>query len=206
MELKDVLKIVGVKDNEINLFSKLIDNAFTKYKITTKEQKSAFLSNAIHESNSFRSVEENLNYSVNGLLVTFPSRITKEQANKFGYIKDSKGNLIQKSNKVAIANAVYGNRFGNSAIEGAVFFGRGIFQLTFKDNYRAYKEFSGVDVVSNPDLLLQSNFAVDSAFWFYTKNGIDKLINIKDIRKKINGGINGFNEVEELYNKIIKII
>ena len=204
--MKKILEQIGVKKEQIDQFSDELVKGFEKYKITTKEQKSAFLANAIHESNYFKSLQENLNYSVQGLLSTFPKRISKEQAQKFGYIKDEKGNVIQKSNKEEIANLAYGNRFGNSSTEGAVYFGRGIFQLTFKDNYRSYKEFSGVDVVSNPDLLLLPNFAVDSAFWFYTSNKIEKLKDLKEIRKKINGGLNGFKEVEELYNKIIKIM
>lgn len=204
-ELNKILLSCGVSNDNIVRFSTHIINGFNQYGITDKTAQCAFIANALHESSNFKSLSENLNYSVTGLLATFGNRITKEQADKWGYKKDNKGNVIQSSNKEAIANAVYGNRYGNSATEGYFFRGRGIFQLTFRQNYKAFKDDYGIDVVSNPDLLLQPEYAVKSAMWFYTKNKIHLMKDIKEIRKKINGGLNGYEEVKSLYEKIINI-
>jgi putative chitinase len=102
-----------------------------KYKINTPLRLAHFLAQCHHESAGFNVVEENLNYSAEGLLRTFKKYFTPEQANEYAH------------NKVKIASRVYANRMGNgdeASQEGWLYRGRGYIQLTGKDNYAAFND------------------------------------------------------------------
>ena len=123
-----------------------------------------FLAQLAHESKDFTVLSENLNYTPKGLLATFSS-ITATQANLYGRTAE------HKANQVAIANIVYANKGGNGNVasgDGWKYRGRGYIQLTLKDNYIAYKKYSGHDVVNNPDLLLIPDIALDCAAWYFS--------------------------------------
>ena len=99
-----------------------------------------------------------------------------------------------------IANKVYGNRMGNgpeSSGEGAKFCGRGYIQLTGKENYTAFGKSINEDILSNPDKVA-SNYALLSAAWFFSKNGLHKMADggatdgvVTSITKRVNGGTIG---------------
>ncbi len=100
----------------------------------------------------------------------------------------------------AIASRVYGGRMGNgveSTKEGYKFRGRGYIQLTGKDNYTAFGKAINEDVISNPDLV-SSKYALLSAAWFFSKNGLHKMADegstdtvVTKITKRVNGGTIG---------------
>lgn len=202
-KIKKALFAGGVNNSNTEKFAKYFLDGFLKYKINDFDAQINFIANAIHESGKLTTFEENLNYSAESLVKVFPSRITKEQAELLGYKKDFKGNYVQYANKKGIADLVYGNRNGNSSTEGFLYRGRGIFQLTFKSNYQKFKDFSGIDVISNPDLVATDlKTAVESALWFYTSNLIDRIKDPTAVRKKINGGTNGLDDVLSITKKI----
>jgi putative chitinase len=131
-------------------------------------------------------------------------------------IKDAKGALIPT--KVAlsiekkpelIANMVYSSRMGNGppqSGEGWKYRGRGAKQLTGKDNYARCGKDLNIDLVENPDLLLEPLYAARSAGWFWHVNKLSPLAdegNIKEMTKKINGGYIGLEARQSLYNKIM---
>jgi putative chitinase len=101
---------------------------------------------------------------------------------------------------VKIANKVYGNRMGNgpeSSGEGAKFCGRGYIQLTGKENYTAFGKSINEDILSNPDKVA-SDYALLSAAWFFSKNGLHKIADegasdtvVTKITKRVNGGTIG---------------
>lgn len=165
-----------------------LKETFEKYNIDTTKRQAAFIGQCMHESGGFKTLEENLNYSAKALMTTWPSRFpTEELANQYA------------RNSEKIANKVYGGRMGNadeSSGEGWKYRGRGIKQLTGKENYERCGSSLGVDLVNNPDLLLEPKYAALSAGWFWNKHGLNDLADKSDIEtmtKRINGGLLGLD-------------
>jgi putative chitinase len=165
-----------------------LKETFEKYGIDTSKRQAAFIGQCMHESGGFKLLEENLNYSARALMVTWPSRFPSEEvANQYA------------RNPEKIANKVYGGRMGNGPEEtgdGWKYRGRGIKQLTGKENYERCGSGLGVDLVSNPDLLLDPKYAALSAGWFWNKHNLNDLADKGDIEtmtKRINGGLLGLD-------------
>lgn len=188
------------------------------YGITTKKSLAHFLSQAGHEVGGFSKglgIEENLNYSVDGLIGTFGKYFYKGTAVKGKSNADSYGRKKgQAAKKSDIANIVYANRMGNGDTksgEGYKYRGRGIFQLTGKNNYKAFNDFANVtnkSFIDKPELILETEYSIMSAMWFYKVNVVDKLkiesATVKEVTKKVNGGSNGLTDRTEIYDKAIK--
>jgi putative chitinase len=154
---------------------------FEKYEINTPKRQACFIGQCMHESGGFKFLRENLNYSAKGLVATWPSRFPNEEyADEFA----------RKPER--IANKVYSGRMGNTEDgDGAKYIGRGLIQLTGKDNYKAVTEALGIDLVANPQLLEEPRYAALSAGWFWNKKGLNALADANDIEtmtKRINGG------------------
>lgn len=91
---------------------------------------------------------EDLSYSARRMTEVWPSRFkTAEAAKPFA------------SNPEALGNKVYGGRLGNATNEGYRYRGRGLSQITGKDNYAKFGKLMSLDLVSNPDLALQPKIA-----------------------------------------------
>ena len=169
--------------------------------INTAFRLASFLGQCAHESGNFKVTEENLNYSGDRLLVIFPKYFKGLDVKEFN------------RNPQKIANKVYANRMGNgdeASGDGYKYRGRGYIQLTGKNNYNNFKDFSGYDVVTNPDLL-KSEYALESAAWFYMTLGCNKYeeltdANITSVTKIINGGVNGLEERKALTKKYYNLI
>ena len=161
--------------------------AFDKYDINTPRRQSAFLGQCAHESGNFKTLQENLNYSAEGLMKTWPSRFpTKEVADQYA------------RNPAKIAGKVYNGRLGNtSEEEAAKYLGRGLIQLTGKENYERCGSAIGVDLINEPTLLVEPNHAAMSAGWFWNKKGLNELVDQQEhgqITKRINGGTLGLDD------------
>ena len=146
-----------------------------------------FLAQVFHESGNLKYMEENLNYSASGLLKTFPKYFTKATASAYA----------RKPEK--IANRVYADRMGNgneASGDGWKFRGRGLIQLTGKDNYKAYarsKHCVG-DLMGHPEWLCKYPGALKSAMWYWQEHGLNELAdrdNVEAVTRKVNGGFNG---------------
>jgi len=164
-----------------------LNDTFSKYDISTPKRKSAFIGQCQHESGNFKTLEENLNYSVSALMRVWPSRfpdlVTAEKyANK----------------PQAIANKVYSGRMGNNnEDDGWKYHGRGLIQLTGKDNYERCGSSLGMDLIGNPDWLLDPKYAALSAGWYWNKHGLNELADAQEhgiITKRINGGTLGLDD------------
>ena len=171
-----------------------LENTFAKYDINTPERQAAFIGQCAHESGNFKVLQENLNYSAEGLMKTWPSRFpTKEIADQYA------------RQPAKIAGKVYNGRLGNtSEEEAAKYLGRGLIQLTGKENYGNCGSGLGVDLLGNPDLLSTPEYAALSAGWFWNKKGLNSLADSSDIEtmtKRINGGLIG---LEDRKSKIAK--
>ena len=177
-------------------FLPFIQGACKAYDITTPKRVAGFLSQIGHESGGLAMLEENLNYKAETLMRVWPKRFpTLEFAQQFA------------RNPQKIANSVYANRMGNgdeASGEGWKYRGRGLKQLTGKDNYTAFSKAIGTDFVADPDLLLQPVNAALSAGWFWSANNLNALADNGDVpgmTKRINGGTIGLEQRQALYAK-----
>jgi putative chitinase len=183
------LKLEGLRGHIPDAVIAQIPDTAAKFEINTPLRLAHFLAQCGHESGGFRLTKENLNYSAKGLNGTFK---------KYFPTLDSAIPYERKPEK--IANKVYGNRMGNgpeSSGEGAKFCGRGYIQLTGKENYTAFGKSINEDILSNPDKVA-SNYALLSAAWFFSKNGLHKMADggatdavVTSITKRVNGGTIG---------------
>lgn len=174
-----------------------------KYDINTIPRVAGFLSQCQHESLDFSTLQENLNYSAQGLRKVFGKYFpTTALANAYA-------RQPQK-----IANRVYANRMGNgpeSSGDGWKFRGRGILQVTGRVNYAACSQaiFGDDSLLKEPDLLCVPKYAILSACWYWQKNGLNTFCDKKDIvgmTKRINGGTNGLTDRTAHWNFALKVL
>ena len=180
-----------------------LQNTFTKYEINTIKRQAHFIGQCAHESNWFKTLEENLNYSAQGLMAIWGSRFpTLEVAQQYA------------RNPEKIANKVYGGRMGNLEDgDGWKYRGRGIIQLTGRENYRNTGRAIGVDLEGSPKFALVPQYACLAAGHYWSKRGLNALADVddyKEITRRINGGQTGImdriyktKKVEEVLNRQI---
>jgi putative chitinase len=178
-----------------------LNDTFEKYQINTPTRQAAFIGQCGHESNNFKVLEENLNYSAKGLMSTWPSRFPSlEEAAKY------------ERNPEKIANKVYGGRADLGNIEdgdGWRFHGRGVIQLTGRSNYTICGEALGQPFATQPELILEPEWACMSAGWFWNKKGLNSIADNEDwttITKRINGGTIGLQDRIEKIHKAMDIL
>jgi putative chitinase len=176
-----------------------LQETFEKYQINTPKRQACFIGQCMHESGGFKFLKENLNYSAKALMATWPSRFPDaDTAEKFARQPEM------------IANKVYSGRMGNTEDgDGAKFIGRGLIQLTGKDNYMAFGEAIGEDLVSTPQLVEQPRYAALSAGWFWNKRGLNALADVMDVEtmsKRINGGTIGMADRIAKINKVLDVL
>ena len=189
-----------------------------EFEINTPQRVAGFLAQTSHESGGYTMLKENLNYRAATLAACWPNRFAVQEPdpNKPGKTrakKDAKGaniptklaeSIAGKSEQIALLT--YSNRMGNGPAESgeaAKFIGRGLKQLTGKDNYTRCGAALGLDLVGNPDLLLETLPAARSAGWFWKTNNLSKFADAGDIKgmtKVINGGYIGLEARQALYD------
>ena len=212
------LEAAGVKDPDKWLDA--VVQTCQEFEINTPERVSAFVAQTSHESRGYQDLKENLNYRATTLAACWPPRFAVQEPdpNKPGKTrakKDAKGANIPTKLAESIAGKpetiallTYSNRMGNGPAEtgeAAKFIGRGLKQLTGKDNYARCGAALGVDLVGNPDLLLEPIYAARSAGWFWKSNNLSSFADVEDIKgmtKKINGGFIGLEKRQALYDKV----
>ena len=172
-----------------------------KFGITNTLRLAHFLSQAGHESGGFKAVNENLNYSADGLKRIFP--------------KYFRGNISESyaRNPEKIANKVYSSRMGNgdeASGDGWKYRGSGFIQLTGKANYAAFDKTVEDDILANPSLVA-TKYPLASAAWFFNSNklwaicdkGADRSA-VESVTKRVNGGLIGIEDrwkhFQEYYN------
>ena len=160
-----------------------------------------FLAQVAHESGGFNFVKENLNYSAKGLMVTFKKYFTSEAIAKQYERKPAK-----------IANRVYANRMGNGPEEsgdGYKFCGRGLSQLTGKQNYTRFANDLGISIDDTVAYLETPNGAASSAGWFWDNNNLNTYCDRDDfvgLTKRINGGTIGLEDRKHHYGIVLQLL
>jgi putative chitinase len=183
MSLSNALAVLNIDPK----WEEPLQAAFDKYDINTPKRQAAFIGQCAHESGNFKTLQENLNYSAEGLMKTWPSRFpTKEVADQYA------------RQPAKIAGKVYNGRLGNTSEEEASkYLGRGLIQLTGKENYERCGSAIGADLINEPTLLVEPNYAAMSAGWFWNKKGLNELADSQEhgqITKRINGGLIGLDD------------
>jgi putative chitinase len=171
------------------------------YDINTVPRVAAFLAQTAHESGGYRAIKENLNYRAVTLRKIFPKYFpTDELANAYA----QKPELI--------ANKVYGGRMGNGPEEsgdGFRYCGRGLIQLTGKDNYTRYAQSLEISVEEASEHLTTFEGCVQSAAWFWEANNLNQWADKGDIltlTKRINGGTIGLEDRIKHYEHAIHVL
>lgn len=145
-----------------------------------------FIAQCAHESAGFTRFVENLNYSAEGLMRTWPNRFPNFEATD-GYAR----------NPERIANLVYANRSGNgneASGDGWKYRGRGCIQLTGHNNYTAASAAIQYPLATQPDDLALAAYAAPVACWFWQSRGLNELADIGDfegITRRVCGGTTG---------------
>lgn len=193
----EMLKEMGVSSEDAEQYIDDLESTLPKYGITDSRQRLAhFFAQVLHESGGMRFDMENLNYSAKALRAVFGKYFkTDEEANAYA----------RKPEK--IGNRVYCNRMGNrseSSGDGWKYRGRGLIQLTGKNNYKAFADWIGDPRIINDPDLVAAEYAVHSAIFFWDKHNLNKIADKDDVvrlTKRINGGTNGLAHRKELLNK-----
>ncbi len=191
----------GGSDERVEAYLDAINECFDKYEINTPLRMAHFLSQVCHESNNFRAIKENLNYSAAALQAVFGKYFDADSAQEYARQPEK------------IANRVYANRMDNgdeASGDGWRYRGRGLIQLTGKHNYTSFSEAYGVDVVASPEEVAEDpKLCVAAAGWYWTSRNINKAADADDVEKVtrlINGGLHGLEDRTEKLEKIKTIL
>lgn len=185
-----------------------LDAAMNQYGIVNPIDQAMFIAQMGTESGGFEKLTESLNYAADRLIPVFGShRISQQQANQYGRTDN------QPANQEAIANIVYGGAWGRDNLgntddgDGWKFRGRGLKQITGRENYSKCGTALGLDLQADPDLLLDDKNAALSAAWFYVSKGCLKYPgDVEKITKIINGGTNGLDDRRKRFDKAKSVL
>lgn len=218
--LDQFTKMVGCSRDRAVVWHPLFIESMDRWFINTPLRQAGFLAQITWESGRLNNLQESLNYSVQGLVNTWPKRFGKEIEAGDGkkvLVPNERAKALGRSpehpaNQQGIANYVYANRMGNAPEEtgdGWRFRGRGPKQITGHDNYKACGQALGLDLLGHPDLLLEPRYGALAAGWYWDMSGCSPLMDKKDFRAvtiAINGGLLGYNERKMLLEKNLGVL
>lgn len=183
-----------------------LNETFQKFNISTVDEQSAFIGQYSHESNHFKTLQENLNYRPETLLQLFP--LTPKRS--WGFTPESANEYAHQP--IRIANRIYSNRMGNrdeASGDGWRFHGRGLPQLTGHDLYWHFGQYIGEDLVANPDLVATPQYAALAGGWYWATHNCNQIAQAEDwetLTKRINGGLIGLDDRKNLTQHAIQIL
>jgi putative chitinase len=199
-QLKELLPRNPYVENWHGALSQL----FPDYEINTPKRMAAFIAQCAHESAGFMILTENLNYKWQTLRKIFPKYFpTDALAQEYA----SKPNKQE-----AIANRVYANRMGNGPEEsgdGFKYRGRGLIQLTGKQNYSWFAASLEISPEEATEYLGTFEGAAQSACWFWETNNLNQWADKGDIltlTKRINGGTIGLDDRIKHYEHALHVL
>jgi putative chitinase len=191
----DQLKQIVPKNPYIDHWYEALEQALPDYDINTPARVAAFVAQCAHESGGFSAIRENLNYKAESLMRVWPR-----------YFPDMATAQRYAHNQEAIANRAYANRMGNGPEEsgdGWAFCGRGLIQLTGRNNYQAFADSIETDISELTAYLTTFEGCVQSACWFWEANNLNQWADKGDmvtLTKRINGGTLGLEDRIKHYN------
>jgi putative chitinase len=200
----DQLKQLLPKNSYVENWHRALTQLLPEYEINTAKRIAAFISQCSHESAGFTILKENLNYRAETLRKVFPKYFPNDVvARKYASMSNK---------QEAIANRVYANRMGNgneASGDGFKYCGRGLIQLTGKQNYYWFATSLEISLEEAVEYLETFEGATQSACWFWKTNNLNKFADTGDIvtlTKRINGGINGIDDRIRHYEHALHIL
>jgi len=203
---KDHLEPIIPNNNDVGNWYEALCEMLPKYGITTKRRVAHFLSQCAHESANFKRLEENLNYSAKALRAVF--------GRYFGAQPKRNADEYHR-NPPKIANYVYMDEFrkykmGNvNQGDGWLFRGRGLKQLTGRDNYTKFGASVGMSAEEAASYVATKKGAIESACWFWNANNLNDIADTDDVKrmtKKINGGSIGLADRQKRYTHAMEVL
>jgi putative chitinase len=202
-QLKAIVPTIGSRALETIVF--WLNEYAHEYGIVTPVQMAAFLAQAAHETGGFSSFRENMMYTnLLRLKEVFPK-----------YFPTTKIAVKYAGKPSAIGNRVYANRMGNgdeASGDGYKYRGGGIFQTTGRDAYKNLSLHLYQDekvLLDNPDMITTPNIAVQSALHYWKENNLNSFADkgdFKNLTKRINGGLNGYGDRVEYWERAKKAL
>lgn len=205
MELtKEQLRQLLPKNPYIDQWHSALSRLLPDYEINTPQRIAAFIAQCAHESGNFMFLKENLNYRAATLRKLFSKyfptdALAEEYANK-------------PNKQEAIANRIYANRMGNgdeASGDGFRFCGRGLIQLTGRENYSWFAASLGIPVEEAAEYLQTFEGAAQSACWFWETNSLNRWADagdIKELTRRINGGYIGLEDRIKHYEHALHVL
>ena len=197
---KEQLSSVIGNNPDLDGWYEALSSILPEYEIDSPQRVAAFIAQCTHESGGFKRLKENLNYKAESLVRVFPKYFPSlDLAKQYAHDQEK------------IANRVYGGRMGNgdeSSGDGFRYCGRGLIQLTGRNNYTKFSESIGTAVEEVPSLLETFEGAVKSACWFWKTNNLNQYADAGDIltmTKRINGGTIGLEDRVKHYNHALEV-
>ena len=197
---EQLAEIIG-PNQYLDVWYDAICKVLPEYEITSPRRVAAFLAQCAHESGGFKFLKENLNYKAASLRRVFPK-----------YFPDDSIASAYAGKQEMIANRVYANRMGNgdeSSGDGWRYCGRGLIQLTGKNNYTLFAASIDTPLEDIPEYLGTFEGAIQSACWFWDQNNLNQWADKGDIltlTKRINGGTIGLEDRIKHYNHSLHVL
>jgi putative chitinase len=201
----DQLRAMIPTNKEVDAWCEELNKALPKYDITTPERIAGFVSQCAHESMDFNAMSENLNYREETLNKVFPRYFGPGKRNAAEYAR----------NPEKIANYVYMDEFRSSKLgntqpgDGWRFRGRGLKQLTGRDNYTRFAKDYDMTAEEAAVWVETKEGALASALWFWNTNNLNPIADtgsVPALTKKINGGNIGLSDRQARYDKAMAIL
>lgn len=204
MELSlDQLKQLIPKNPYVDHWHEALAQLLPDYEINTPQRIAAFVAQCAHESGGFMVIKENLNYRPESLVKLFGKYFDLPTAQRY---------CAMPNKQEAIANRIYANRMGNGPEEsgdGYRYCGRGLIQLTGKQNYQNFADSLEISSAEASEYLSTFEGAAQSACWFWEANNLNQFADKGDIlmlTKRINGGTIGLEDRIKHYNHALHVL
>ena len=197
---KDKVAAILGKNPYIDYWYDALNEILPDYEINTPSRVAAFMAQCGHESAGFTALKENLNYKAESLCRVWPRYFPNIDVAR-QYAKQPE----------KIANRAYANRMGNGPEEsgdGWRYCGRGLIQLTGKNNYQWFADSIETPIEDIPEYLQTFEGAVQSACWFWENNNLNQWADKGDmvtLTKRINGGTLGLDDRIKHYKHAIAV-
>lgn len=206
-QLRDILGASGA-DLRPGLWTDALNASMEAGAIHTTVRQAAFLAQVLLESGELRQLQESLSYSTQRLRQVWPQRFLSDA------VAEAYAHNPQK-----LADKVYANRMGNgdeASGDGWKYRGRGLIQLTGRENYSSFGTAMHVDALADPDLLLQPAGAALSAAWFWQSKGLNEVADLTvgrdgdthfvELTRRINGGTNGLLQRRAYWDRARQVL
>jgi putative chitinase len=204
MELtKEQLKQLLPKNKFVDHWYEVLAQLLPDYEIDTPQRIAAFIAQCSHESGGFTTIKENLNYRPESLVRLFSKYFDLPTAQRYCALSNK---------QEAIANRIYASRMGNgdeSSGDGYKYCGRGLIQLTGKDNYFWFSASLGITPEEASEYMATFEGAAQSACWFWENNKLNQWADAGDIltlTKRINGGTIGLEDRIKHYEHALHVL